>query len=153
MRILAVLLFSLLALIAGPAVADDAAGDRVVIETASGAKHGFKVELAITPEQQMRGLMYRESLPAAAGMLFLYDDPVLASFWMRNTLIPLDLIFIRPDGRIANIHANAKPLDETPLRSTEPVTGILEINGGLAARLGIKAGDKVLHPSFKNTGK
>ncbi len=159
MRPLARLLIALV-LFAVPAVAPAAAAQgqedprtRVTVETASGARHAFKVELAITPEQQMRGLMYRESLPAGAGMLFLYDTPTNASFWMRNTLIPLDIIFIGADGRIVNIHANARPLDETQIPSKGPVTGVLEINGGLAGRLGIRAGDRVLHPAFPAAAK
>ena len=153
MRPYARLLLILAFLIPGTVAAQEAARDRVVIETASGARHGFTVELAVTPAEQARGLMYRESLPAGAGMLFLYDTPTPASFWMRNTLIPLDMIFIASDGRIVNIHANAKPLDETPIRAAAPVTGVLEINGGLSARLGIRAGDRVLHPAFKTGGK
>lgn len=133
--------------------AQEAARDRVTIETAAGNRHSFKVELAITQEEQMRGLMFREKLPPAAGMLFLYDRPTPASFWMRNTLIPLDIIFVGEDGRIVNIHANARPFDETPILSSGPVTGVLEINGGLAAKLGVRPGDRVRHPHFGDVTK
>ncbi|MFC7331994.1 DUF192 domain-containing protein [Rhodocista pekingensis] len=121
----------------------------VRVETASGASHRFEVELALTPQDQARGLMYRDHLDPAAGMLFLYDRPQPASFWMRNTLIPLDIIFIAADGRIVNIAAEARPLDETPLPSDGPILGVLEIGGGLAAKLGIRPGDRVVHSAFE----
>lgn len=86
--------------------------------------------------------MFRRSLGPDQGMIFPYDPPQEVSFWMRNTLIPLDIIFIRPDRTIARI-TNAKPLDETPLPSGEPIDGVLEIRGGRAAELGIQPGDVV----------
>ena len=107
--------------------------------------HHFTVEVAATPEQQERGLMFRKSLAGDRGMIFPYDPPQQVAFWMKNTLIPLDIIFIRADGRIARI-ANAKPLDVTPLPSGEPAAAVLEIRGGRAAQLGISAGDKVEWP-------
>jgi uncharacterized membrane protein (UPF0127 family) len=147
------LLMFILVVSPAAATAQDDPRHRVVVETAGGGRHAFKVELALTSAEQARGLMWRESLPTGAGMLFLYDSPTRASFWMRNTLIPLDLIFIGADGRIVNIHANARPLDETAILSKSPVTGVLEINGGLAARLGIRPGDRVAHPAFPPTGQ
>lgn len=123
----------------------------VLVQTAAGGNHRFEVELALTPQDQARGLMFRDSLDPAAGMLFLYDRPQQASFWMRNTLIPLDIIFIAADGRIVNIAAEAKPLDETPLPSDGPILGVLEIGGGLAAKLGIRPGDRVVHTAFGQT--
>ena len=86
--------------------------------------------------------MFVRSLPPNRGMIFPYDPPQQVAFWMKNTLIPLDIIFIRADGKIARI-ANAKPLDETPLPSGEPAAVVLEIAGGRAAQLGIRPGDKV----------
>jgi uncharacterized protein len=121
--------------------------ERLVVVTASGREQSFRVEMAITAEQQERGLMHRTSMAEDAGMLFVYRRPSPASFWMRNTLIPLDIIYIGQDGRILNI-ANAKPLDETPLPAKGLVVGVLEINGGLAAKLGIAPGDRVRHPSM-----
>jgi uncharacterized membrane protein (UPF0127 family) len=109
-----------------------------------GRTNHFVVEVARTPEQQARGLMHRQSLAADRGMLFPYDPPRPASFWMKNTLIPLDIIFIRPDGSIANIAAETVPLSLEPVTSFgEPVSAVLEIPGGRAAELGIRAGDRV----------
>lgn len=103
----------------------------------------YRVEVATTPQEQARGLMFRTSLPADGGMIFPMVPPRFASFWMKNTKIPLDIIFIRPDHTIERIAANAVPEDLTPLESGEPVAAVLEIIGGDAARLGIAPGDKV----------
>lgn len=108
----------------------------------SGKKHRFTVEVAETGEQQAQGLMFRQSLAPDRGMVFPRDPPGDASFWMKNTLIPLDIIYIRADGTIARI-TNAKALDETSLPSGEPIAAVLEIAGGRAAELGIVPGDKV----------
>ncbi len=89
------------------------------------------------------GLMYRTKLAPDRGMIFPFDPPRDASFWMRNTLIPLDMIFVRADGSIANIAANTVPYSEEPVPSDGPVAAVLEIAGGRSAELGIKAGDKV----------
>jgi hypothetical protein len=113
------------------------------IASAGGRTHSFTVELAATPEQQERGLMFRESLAPDRGMLFPFDPPRPASFWMRNTLIPLDMIFIRPDGRIARIAANTVPLSLEPVAVQEPMAAVLELAGGRSAELGIRQGDRV----------
>jgi uncharacterized membrane protein (UPF0127 family) len=89
--------------------------------------------------------MFRRSLAPDRGMIFPYDPPQPVAFWMRNTLIPLDMIFVRADGRIARI-ATARPLDETPVPAGEPVAAVLEIAGGRAAELGISEGDTVEWP-------
>jgi uncharacterized membrane protein (UPF0127 family) len=102
--------------------------------------HRFTVEVAATPEQQERGLMFRRTLAGNRGMIFPYEPAQDVAFWMQNTLIPLDIVFIRSDGTIVRI-VNAKPLDLTPLPSGGPVTGVLEIRGGRAKQLGIKEGD------------
>jgi uncharacterized membrane protein (UPF0127 family) len=112
-------------------------------------RHKFKVELATTPQQMAQGLMYRRSLEPDAGMLFDYGTVQPVSFWMRNTLIPLDMIFILPNGRVAGIHERAVPLSEQPIPSPVPVRAVLEVNGGTAARLGAKPGDLVIHPIFR----
>ena len=109
-----------------------------------GKSHRFLVEVARTPQQQRQGLMHRQSLAPDRGMLFPYEPPQDASFWMENTLIPLDLIFIRPDGTVARIADNAVPLSREPIPSLEPVSAVLEIAGGRAAELGIAAGDRVV---------
>lgn len=114
----------------------------VTVES-GGRRHGFTVEMARTPAQQERGLMERRELAADAGMLFPFDPPQPASFWMRNTLIPLDMIFIRPDGTIARVAANTVPLSEAPVGVDEPVTAVLEIRGGRSAELGVREGDRV----------
>jgi uncharacterized membrane protein (UPF0127 family) len=111
--------------------------------TSSTGTHRFTVEVAETPEQQAQGLMNRQSLAPDRGMVFPRNPPGDASFWMKNTLIPLDLIFIREDGSIARIAENAVPLSLDPIPSLEPVSAVLEIAGGRSAELGIKAGDKV----------
>jgi uncharacterized membrane protein (UPF0127 family) len=103
----------------------------------------FRVEVAATSQQQARGLMFRTRLGDDEGMIFPMNPPRGASFWMRNTVIPLDLIFIGTDGRISNIAANAVPYDESPLLSAGLVKGVLELRGGRAAELGIVAGDRV----------
>lgn len=111
--------------------------------THSGKKLTFRVEVAATSQQQAKGLMFRTAMGADEGMIFPMDPPRGASFWMRNTVIPLDIIFIGVDGRISNIAANAVPYDETPLNSVSLVKGVLELNAGRAAQLGIVPGDKV----------
>lgn len=103
----------------------------------------FKVEVAKTRDEQAQGLMFRQAMGADEGMIFPMDPPRGASFWMHNTVLPLDLIFIGPDGRISNIAADARPYDETPLNSVGLVKGVLELNAGRAAALGIVPGDKV----------
>ena len=105
--------------------------------------HKFVVEVARTPEEQAKGLMFRQSLAPDRGMIFPYEPPSETSFWMKNTLIPLDMIFIRPDGTIARVEANTVPLSLDPVSSGEPVAAVLEIAGGRAAELGIAANDKV----------
>jgi uncharacterized membrane protein (UPF0127 family) len=116
----------------------------LTIHSANGA-HRFTVDVAATPEQQERGLMFVRSLAGNRGMIFPYDPPQQVAFWMKNTLVPLDIIFIRGDGKIARI-TNAKALDETPLPSGDLTALVLEIRGGRAAQLGIKAGDRVDWP-------
>lgn len=113
----------------------------VEIRTGS-AVHVFHVEVARSEAQQQRGLMHRTSLPADGGMLFPFTYPRRATFWMKNTLIPLDIIFIRTDGTIARI-ANATPLSLDLVDAGEAVGAVLEIRGGGAAAAGIKAGDRV----------
>ena len=109
----------------------------------AGKTHRFTVEVARSPQEQSQGLMYRQSLAPDRGMIFPYDPPQPVGFWMKNTLIPLDMIFIRPDGTIASIAANTVPLSLESVQSAEPVVAVLEIAGGRSAELGIKAGDTV----------
>jgi uncharacterized membrane protein (UPF0127 family) len=129
---------------AKPLAPSPAGLEQVNLTIHSGAKtHAFVVEVARSPDQQEQGLMFRQSLGDSAGMIFPYDPPQVASFWMKNTLIPLDMIFIRPDHTIARVADNTVPLSLDPVSAGEPVSAVLEIRGGRAAELGVKAGDKV----------
>lgn len=126
-----------------------AAGKLETVEiVTSRGRARFQVEIAATKAEQERGLMFRKSLAPDRGMLFTYKHPQPAAYWMKNTLIPLDIIFIQPDGRVLSIARNARPHDLTPLASGGMVLGVLEIAGGRAAQLGILPGDRVLHRIF-----
>lgn len=114
----------------------------LVVHTSKGAEM-FQIEMVNTPETMAQGLMHRQTLAADHGMLFVFSEESPVSFWMKNTLIPLDMLFIKQDGRIASIHAMAKPLDESAIPSQGPVSAVLEIAGGEAEKRGIKAGDMV----------
>jgi uncharacterized protein len=122
----------------------------LTIVTATGP-HRFTVELAETPEQMEQGLMFRRTMAPDAGMLFDYKTPTVATMWMRNTLIPLDMLFVDGQGRIVNIHERAVPQTLDVIAAEAPVRVVIELNGGTAARLGIKPGDRVQHPIFGNT--
>lgn len=112
------------------------------IDTAKGRQH-FTVELALTPAQQEQGLMYRPHLAADAGMLFVAAQPQIMTFWMHNTLIPLDMLFIAAGGKIVDLHERAMPMSDATIVSHAPAIAVLELNGGTADRLGIKIGDIV----------
>lgn len=142
--------------IGGVAVAQPQRSDqRIVFPTSEltiesgGKRHRFTVELADTDERRTLGLMYRTSLAADAGMLFDFkvDRPV--TMWMRNTRIPLDMLFITRDGRVLNIAQRTVPFTEHSIPSDGPVRAVLELNGGTAERLGLKPGDRVIHPLFR----
>ncbi len=137
---LAALLFWLQTAVAGSI-------NEVTVITANG-QHQFKVELAVTEEARRTGLMHRRHLSSDAGMLFIFPQKGPMSFWMKNTLIPLDMLFLAGDGRIVHLHENAQPHDLTPISSAEEGVAVLEINGGLSRRLGIRTGDRVVHPSL-----
>ena len=108
----------------------------------------FSVEVADTPRERSLGLMHRETMPRSAGMLFVYEKPQPVSFWMRNTLIPLDMIFMDKRGVVQRVHENAVPLDETGIDGGDDIQFVLEINGGLAGRLGIVEGAELRHPAI-----
>ena len=120
----------------------------LTITTASGTQR-FMVEFADTPERRAVGLMHRQSMPADHGMLFDFRADAPVAMWMRNTRIPLDMLFIAKDGRIVNIAERTVPFSETSIPSKGPVRAVLELNGGTSSRLGIKPGDHVSHPMFK----
>ncbi|MGI8943435.1 MAG: DUF192 domain-containing protein [Qipengyuania sp.] len=116
----------------------------IPLTVTSGARdHRFRVELADTDEAQRRGLMFRTELGDNEGMLFPSDPPEVRSFWMKNTPLPLDIIFIGADGRILNIHANTTPYSTQSYASEGLASGVLELRGGRATELGIEPGDKV----------
>jgi len=119
--------------------------NRLVLHTAKG-DFSFTVEIADTDESRAQGLMFRTALAPDAGMLFDYHTEKLTSFWMQNTLIPLDMIFIGADGVIKNIHVNARPLDTTSIPSKFPVQFVLEIPGGRSEEIGLAVGDRAEHP-------
>jgi hypothetical protein len=108
----------------------------------------FNVEVADDPAERAQGLMNRPSMPASAGMLFVYDAPQRAIFWMKNTLIPLDMIFLDQTGTVTRVHENAVPLDETNIDGGPGVLAVLEINGGLASAIGIAEGSQLRHPAL-----
>ncbi len=115
-----------------------------------GTVHKFRVEVAQTAQQQHIGLMHRTELAADRGMLFAYDRPMAMRFWMRNTFIPLDMLFMKRDGRIDFIVENAEPHDESPLGPSTPMNAQLELPAGTVSKLGIKVGDVVRHAVFGN---
>ena len=117
-------------------------------DTEPSGKQSFSVELADTPEKRAYGLMNRPVLAPDAGMLFIYEQPAPASFWMKNTLIPLDIIFADEKGGVITVQANAIPGDLTPLYGGDAVKFVLEINAGLAARSGIAPGSQLRHPAI-----
>lgn len=118
------------------------------ILTDQGKEHLFNIEIAMTPQEQAKGLMHRTQMDEDSGMLFYFSGEAERGFWMKNTLIPLDLIFIKADGKIHHIHENAIPHDLTSIRSNGPVAAVLEINGGLSQKLGIAVGNQVKHLFF-----
>lgn len=115
----------------------------LTIVTNDGKRHGYTVEVARTSDEQARGLMYRRSMPKDAGMIFPFAAPRPATFWMHNTYIPLDMVFLLADGRIESILADVPPLNEAQRSSLGPVAAVLELNAGEAARIGATPGDLV----------
>jgi uncharacterized protein len=149
-RLFLLLSFSVLSLAPlGPAGRLIAAELQPLEITSKNGVHVFAVEMAVTPEQQASGLMFRRELPEGQGMLFDFGHEQPTSFWMKNTYIPLDMIFIRGDGRIARIAENTVPLSEALVSSGGPVRAVLEVIGGTAKKLGIVPGDRVAHAIFR----
>lgn len=144
LRWTALVLFGLLWLV-GSALS----ADRQTLEVASKTGvHAFSVEMAVTDAERSQGLMNRKSLPEGQGMLFDFHRDQEVGFWMKNTYIPLDMIFIRSDGRIMRIAENTEPLSERIVPSNGPVRAVLEVIGGTSRKLGIAPGDRVAHPIF-----
>jgi uncharacterized protein len=145
--VLAVSTFVLLALCrVVPATA--AAEQTLEIVSRTGV-HTFAVELAVTDEERQQGLMFRRELPEGRGMLFDFKQDQNVTMWMKNTYIPLDMIFIRADGRIHRIAESTEPESTKVIAAGAPVRAVLEVIGGTAKKLGIRAGDRVAHPLFR----
>jgi uncharacterized membrane protein (UPF0127 family) len=149
-------LFALLAAVlcaaeAGAGFADESGGkvEPLDIVTSSGA-HPFSVEVMRTARERERGLMFRRALPVDRGMLFDFESERLVQMWMKNTYIPLDMIFISRTGRVVGLAENTEPLSERIISSGAPAAAVLEVNAGAAARIGLKIGDRVRHPLFSN---
>jgi len=132
--------------LAEPALAD--ALESLTISTATG-DHAFSVEIAATPEKRERGLMDRRFMPMDRGMLFEFERDGPVAFWMKNTYIPLDMVFIARSGKVTRIVDRAEPMSETAIPSGGPCAAVLELNGGVAAEIGLRVGDGVRHPFFK----
>lgn len=143
------LLVLALLLVALPAQAlENFATSDLTIQTAGGPQK-FTIELALSDPQMEQGLMFRRSMPANAGMLFDFKHPTSVTMWMKNTLIPLDMLFLDNGGRVIDIHERAVPYSTDIIASRVPSRYVIELNGGTVARLGIKPGDQVASPYFK----
>lgn len=134
-------------ILAGAAYAQ--ALEALSIVTQGGQKQSFQVEVARNDADRAQGLMFRRSMAPDRGMLFDFGRVEPVSMWMQNTYLPLDMLFIRPDGTIARIAANTEPLSTRTIPSGEPVLAVLELNAGTAAKLGIRPGDRIEHSLFK----
>jgi uncharacterized membrane protein (UPF0127 family) len=143
---LAAVLFGLAVVAIAPG-AQATGSTTVVLKTATG-DHNFNVEVATTNPQRALGLMFRRTMAENAGMLFLYDRPQPASMWMKNTIIPLDMIFIAAGGKVHRIVSHAEPFSTDAISSEGDVVAVLELNAGQAAKIGLKLGDKVLYPGL-----
>lgn len=146
-RVVAPLIFLFLG--AASSVAAACQADAVTLKNDQ-AEIRFSIELAQTPAERSRGLMFREHLPARAGMLFVFERPQRVAFWMKNTLIPLDMIFVDKSGTVTRVHQGAIPGDETPIPGGDQVYSVLEINAGLAERYGIVEGTVLRHKVFSD---
>jgi uncharacterized protein len=124
------------------------AEEPLAIVTRDGTRHVFRVEMAVRPDDQTIGMMFRTSMQPDEGMLFDWGTPRESSMWMRNTLIPLDMVFIAADGRVHRIHERATPLSLATIDSRGPVRATLELQGGTAERLNLRVGDRVEHRIF-----
>jgi hypothetical protein len=127
-----------------------ASGTTIVLKTETG-DHSFDVEVMTTFQERARGLMFRRSLPEKSGMLFLYDRPEPAAMWMKNTVIPLDIVFIAPGGTVHRIEKNTEPFSTETISSDGLIIAVLELNAGAADRIKLKRGDRVIYPGLGDT--
>lgn len=139
----------LAAMLAGSPAADAKMRQETLTLVTAGGEHPITVEIANTPEEKAKGLMFRTSLAENAGMLFPYAPPQEATMWMRNTYISLDMVFIRADGTVHRVETNTEPFSERVIASRGNVSAVLELKAGVAAKLGLKPGDRVRHELFK----
>ena len=135
-------------LVCAPVRAETAADRHLTIVTVSGP-HEFSVEVMRSQPELERGLMFRKTMPQSDGMLFDFGRPQDVAMWMKNTYLPLDMLFIDQDGRVISVKEDAKPMSEAIIASGGPVTGVLEVNAGTIRRIGARPGDIVRHPMFK----
>jgi uncharacterized membrane protein (UPF0127 family) len=140
----------LLALALFAAASGMAAGAGTLVLKTETGDHSFNIEVATSDKDRALGLMFRRSLPENAGMLFLYDPPQPAAMWMKNTLIPLDIVFISPEGRVHRIESDAEPFSTSLIPSEGTIAAVLELNAGQANKIGLKRGDKVVSPELAN---
>lgn len=148
MRLLALIAAGLAAFtLSAPAVLAACSDDRLELRGDFGSVR-FRVVIADTPQERAQGLMHVPEMPRMSGMLFVYERPQSVSFWMENTLIPLDMIFADETGVVRRIHENAVPLDRTSIPGGSDIQYVLEINGGMAATLGLSEGDEMRHPAI-----
>jgi uncharacterized membrane protein (UPF0127 family) len=145
---LAFVLCLLISTLTSPAARAQAGLERLEITTASGP-HAFQVEIANNGASREKGLMFRRFMPAERGMLFEFERSEPVAFWMKNTYIPLDMVFIARDGTVTHVAADAEPLSEAIVPSGGPCIAVLELNGGEAAKIGLREGDKVRAAFFK----
>jgi uncharacterized membrane protein (UPF0127 family) len=141
-------LIACLALLAATVARAEPPGEVARIVTATG-EHEFKVEIADTPKMRARGLMFRKSMPADRGMLFDFKAERPVSMWMKNTYLPLDMVFIGRDGRVVGVAADTEPLSERIISSPAPAYAVLELNAGAARQISLAPGDRVRHRMFK----
>lgn len=152
MRRIKLLAVMVLALAGLPVVASAACRDGQLELRGDFGTVRFRVALADSPQERAQGLMHVPQMPRMSGMLFVYERPQSVSFWMENTLIPLDMIFADETGVVRRIHENAIPLDRTPIPGGDGIQYVLEINGGMAATLGLSEGDEMRHPAIAQAG-
>ena len=140
-------ILTLALLLPGQAIGAACAPDQLDLRWQGGKAH-LSVEIADDAVERAKGLMFREKLSSGSGMLFDYDEPQQVAFWMKNTLIPLDMLFIGSDGVVRSVHEMAVPGDETPIPGGSDIQYVLEIAGGLAKRMGLEAGAEMRHPAL-----
>jgi uncharacterized membrane protein (UPF0127 family) len=149
-KIVRVTVAAVLACLASAAAAESCREDVAMLRSDAGTAR-FRIEVADDKEERAQGLMNRETMSMSAGMLFIYPEPQPVGFWMKNTLIPLDMIFMDETGTVKNVHHEAQPLDESPIFGGQEILAVLEINGGLARKIGISEGWTMRHTAIDQT--